>query len=149
MDKLGLYLLVSLFFVVGAMFEFAIVLLMKRWHDKRLSTQKHYNIYQNQGGSACKTNCKETKNIKTADTKDLNITTQKVSYKSNSVEIAFVDRGLDSSKELNQAKDTDDVYQSRRFSWDKLSSNHIDFAALFLFTTCYALFNSIYWVSLM
>ena len=149
MDKLGLYLLVSLFFVVGAMFEFAIVLLVKRWHEKELCTQKHFNIYQNQDGSACKTNCKETKNIKTADTKDLNITTQNMSYESNLIKTAYVDRGLDSSKELNQAKDTEDVYQSGRFSWDKLSSNHIDFAALFLFTTCYAIFNSIYWVSLM
>ena len=140
MDKLGLYLLVSLFFVVGAMFEFAIVLLVKRWHEKELCTQKHFNIYQNQDGSSCKTNCKETKNIKTADTNDLNIIT---------VKTAYVDRGLDSSKELNQGKDTDDVYQSDRLSWDKRSSNDIDFAALFLFTTCYAIFNSIYWVSLM
>ena len=119
MDKLGLYLLVSLFFVVGTMFEFAMALLVKRWHDKRLSTQKHYNIYQNQGGSACKTNCKETKNIKTVATKDLNVTTQKLSYEANLVKTAYVDRGLGSSKELNPARDTDDVYQSSRFSWAK------------------------------
>ena len=72
-----------------------------------------------------------------------------MSYESNLIKTAYVDRGLDSSKELNQAKDTEDVYQSGRFSWAKLSSNAIDFAALFLFMACYAIFNSIYWISLM
>ena len=147
MDKLGLYLLVSLFFVVSTMIEFAIVLLVKRHSESRVSTKGHDTQYERKVGYEKGRNPK--RNMSKSDGIKGNTTIQESSFNLNLVRLPLVDAFFDSGERFKHTDNLDDIQQDNSFKCFKLSSNAIDIAASLLFPTLYGIFNIIYWCYLM
>ena len=142
-NALGVHLLVSLFFVLGTMIEFAIVLLLKRitgYSDNQIPSSKnsegrrknsrtgklHCFYKRNSGGRNPDTNSVETNSI------DTNLDTS--SIESN----PFDSNSIPELREepTNQTENR----QKRRY----LITAKIDFVAFFVFMFSYIIFNIVY-----
>ena len=121
LNNLGVYLLVSLYFVVAALLEFAVVLLVQRNLDAKLE------------GTGCRQIEKSARNGK-----------QKVSNISPMNENAEYKMFEPRPEETNpQDKSNGKVM---RLDSIQLSTDNIDTMACILFIVFYALFNLFYWM---
>ena len=145
MDNLGMYLLVSLFFVVSTIIEFAIILLVKRHSESRVSTKGHDTQYERKVGYEKARNPK--RNMSKADGIKGNTTIQESSFNLNLVRLPLVDAFFDSGE--GQTENSDDIQRNNSFKCSKLSSHAIDIAASLLFPALNGIFNIIYWCYLM
>ena len=123
MNSLGVYLLVSLFFVVATMFEFAIVLLFKQIPE--------WKALENVDGMKTK--------------KQRGLKNRQISNEAKSSnESSFCSENMTSSK-WNDKQDENVLLMSQKTS--KYPDTHkIDIAALFAFSLLYLLFNLTYWL---
>ena len=116
MNSLGVYLLVSLFFVVSTMFEFAVVLFLQQIPEWKATAKVNYMRKKNKrlNKEKCKTKIKNSDN--------------------------FCDQKIIAS---GGWKDDQDETVSRM---DKIATHKIDIAALLTFSVLYILFNLTYWL---
>ena len=123
LNDLGVYLLVSLFFVVFAMLEFAVVLLVQRDQDSKR------NSFISQ----------EKSNIETAFTKKGTTNTtinEMIGNGINEVE----DKQKDNS---TKNKNTRKIFRLHSL---QLSTDNIDMMAFILYVAFYIIFNLFYWM---
>ena len=130
LDNLGSYLLVSLFFVVFAMLEFALVLLIKRNQAVKVQNMNH----DSRKTSAYKSRSKIS---------DVSMVKVIVGCQDNG-SLPFLDNTKDPSHPKQEA---------RRRMWKclvlndvRMSTDNIDMIAFVLFIACYSLYNLFYWM---
>ena len=126
MDKLGMYLLVSLFFVVASMIEFAIALLVKRnSREQTVELEKNKNKILTQNMSLKRS-----------------LSQMRIGFPPTTDSFSKSRTGL----RMNKSSECLELYGKRRNAKFFTSSyNILDIAASILFPIFYALFNIVYW----
>ena len=123
LNDLGVYLLVSLFFVVFAMLEFAVVLLVQRDQDSKR------NSFISQ----------EKSNIETAFTKK---------GTTNTTINEMIGNGINEVKDIQKDNSTKNKNTRKIFRLHslQLSTDNIDMMAFILYVAFYIIFNLFYWM---
>ena len=147
-DNLGIYLLVSLFFVMATMIECTVALVVKRVYEKQFHYQHKPTINNNQTEVRAKEthSLRQRKNEYSDETADqesnpgANIPNKKNSFLSSTCRITQCSnqkkKGLDTLELENISNVTD---------WIP-SPKSIDITALMVFPASYVLFNIFYWL---
>ena len=123
LNDLGVYLLVSLFFVVFAMLEFAVVLLVQRDQDSKR------NSFISQ----------EKSNIETAFTKK---------GTTNTTINEMIGNDINEVKDIQKDNSTKNKNTRKIFRLHslQLSTDNIDMMAFILYVAFYIIFNLFYWM---
>ena len=143
-----MYLLVSLFFVVATMVEFAVALLIKRSTGnvkitKQLGSKSTLGVKTSSDKLNSSKVAMENKKITIGDGSfQASLSKNNAKYPLNNL---LLDRKLSKPSEDGCFNLVETTFKS----WPKISSNTIDIMASILFPLSYMIFNVIYWSMLM